>query len=144
MLTAFRRHDDKLAGDGTAPVKALDFFVRLVEERSTCSVGDKRVRRLVEDEFAFEYVVEPAQTPRHHGSLQTHQPVCATHSYLFTGVRFQGNLEGRARPWSPRACSDTGPRGSYTRTRHIRIMYEALMAGHDRQPLHDLAVSRLR
>jgi hypothetical protein len=64
--------------------------------------------------------------------------------YLLTGVSFEQNLEGCARPWTPRTYSDTGPGGPYTCTRHIRVMYEGPMIRRAHQPLHDLAVSRVR
>jgi hypothetical protein len=59
--------------------------------------------------------------------------------YLLTGVTFVCKVERYARPRPTRTCSGNDPSGPYTRTRHIRIMYEGLMLGRDRHRPHDLA-----
>jgi hypothetical protein len=60
-------------------------------------------------------------------------------AYLLTGVTFVCKVERYARPRPTRTCSGNDPSGPYTRTRHIRIMYEGLMLGRDRHRPHDLA-----
>jgi hypothetical protein len=62
-----------------------------------------------------------------------------TNTYLLTGVTFVCKVERYARPRPTRTCSGNDPSGPYTRTRHIRIMYEGLMLGRDRHRPHDLA-----
>ena len=37
-------------------------------------------------------------------------------------VTFEEKVEGCARVWATRTCSDTGPSGPYTRTRHMRVI----------------------
>ena len=59
--------------------------------------------------------------------------------YLFTGVTFEEKVESCAGPWATLTSLDIGSSGPYTRTRHVRIMCEAVMVGDDHQPPHNLA-----